>query len=73
MEGIYDRHRILLKIDVRSMIAFLGSFLAIVLVIKSWPGTLLFFRFFMIFRTSEGVVCFVGRHIGNVLSSVAST
>jgi len=26
MEGIYDRRRMLLNIDVRSMIAFLGSF-----------------------------------------------
>lgn len=45
IEGIYNRCRMLLKIDVRSMIAFLGSFLTILLVIKSWPGGLLFFVF----------------------------
>ena len=63
----------LLKIDVRSMIAFLGSFLTIKLVIKPWLGALLVFRFLIIFWTSEGEVCFVERHMGNVFSSVAST
>jgi hypothetical protein len=33
----------------------------------------LFFRFLMMFWTLEGVVCFVGRHIGNVFSGAAST
>jgi len=57
---------------VRRRIAFLGRYLAIVLVIRSWPGDLLFFKFLMIFRTSEGEVCFVGRHIGRVFRSDAS-
>jgi len=33
---------------------------------------LLFFKFLMIFRTSEGKVCFVGRHIGRVFRNEAS-
>jgi hypothetical protein len=56
---------------VRSKIAFLGRYLAIVLVIRSWPGDLLF-KFLMIFRTSEREVCFIGRHIGRVFRIDAS-
>jgi hypothetical protein len=57
---------------VRSTIAILGRWLATVLVICSCPGYLQFLKYLIIFGTSEGDVCFLGRHIGRVIKKEAS-
>jgi len=71
--GKCDRRMMELNMCERCTMALFGRCLMFLFVIKSWPGDLLLARFLIIYRISEGEVCFVGRDIGRVWDKDDST